>query len=102
MMADHAGKEDTMIHRERADAVLKNRLAPLESRSPLKRFVTRRTTRPDPRAHPLALEVTALALLGTAAWVAVATQRRTAHDENGRHTGLRGRGLRVDRAVTVA
>src|SRR5262245_21130429 len=100
-MADHACKEDTMIHRERADAALRNLLAPLESVSPLKRLVTRPTTRPAPRAHPVALGLTALALaVGAAAWVA--TQRRAAHDEYERHTGLRGRGLRVDRALTVA
>ncbi len=90
-----------MAHRARPEATLRNLIAPLESVTPLKRLATRRTTRPDPRAHPVALGLTALALaVGAAAWVA--TQRRAAHDEYGRHTGLRGRGLRVDRAMTVA
>jgi len=84
-----------MAHRERADATLRNLLAPLESVSPLKRLVTRRATRPDPLAHPFALGLTALVLAaGVAAWVA--SQRR-AHDGYGRT-----RGLRVDRTMTVA
>ena len=84
-----------MAHRDRADATLRNLLAPLESVSPLKRLVTRRATRPDPLAHPLALGLTVLVLAaGAAAWVA---SRRRAHDGYGR-----ARGLRVDRAVTVA
>lgn len=84
-----------MAHQQRADATLRNLLAPLESVSPLKRLVTRRATHPDRLAHPFALGLTALVLAaGAAAWVA--SQRR-AHDGYGR-----ARGLRVDRTMTVA
>src|SRR5215831_989168 len=90
-----------MADRHRADLTLGRVLGPLESVRPLRRLTTRRGMHPDPLAHPLALGLTALALaVGAAAWVA--TQRRAAHDGYGRHAGLPGRGLRVDRAVTIA
>src|SRR5262249_55207507 len=90
-----------MADRHLADLTLGRVLGPLESVRPLRKLTTRRSTRPDPLAHPLALGLTALALaVGAAAWVAA--QRRAGHDGYGRHMGLPGRGLRVDRAMTVA
>ena len=66
--------------------------------SPLERLVKRRTARPDPLMHPLALGLTALAVVaGAAAWVVA--QRRVARPD--RPAPARGRGLRVERSVTV-
>jgi uncharacterized membrane protein len=90
-----------MVHRERADAIVKHLLGRHGPASPLRRLVTRRATRPDPFAHPVAIGLTAALLaVGAAAWVA--SQRRGGHNGGGRRPAPRARGLRVDRAMTVA